>query len=125
MNTDEKRALINEFEKNRHLLGSIVAQKKQLTIQVEVMKKSLEELNNTTEKSVYKAVGNVLIPKSTSDMIKELKEKVESSELRLKTVDKQEESSLKKLNSLKSKIEGKEGKETEEVSEDKSDKKRK
>lgn len=126
MNQDEQRALIMEFERNRQLLGSVAAQKQQMSIQLEIMKASLEELEKTSEKTVYKAVGNVLIPKNTDEMKKEIKEKSASTDLKLKTVEKQEESILKKLNSLKSKIEGTEGKDSKESdSEDKDDKKEK
>jgi len=123
MNQEEKRALIMEFEKNRQMLAGVAQQKHQLSVQLEVMKLSVEELDKTTEKQVYKAVGNVLIPKSTEEMKKELQEKIESTDLRVKTVEKQEESLLKKLNSIKSKVEGSEKEESED--EDKKDKKSK
>ena len=123
MNQEEKRALIMEFEKNRQLLGGVAQQKHQLAIQLEVMKASLEELEKTSEKQVFKAVGNVLIPKSTEEMKKDVKEKIETADLRMKTVEKQEESLLKKLNSIKSKVEGSEKEESED--DDKSAKKAK
>jgi prefoldin beta subunit len=80
---------------------------------------SLEEMNKTKEKTVYKVVGNVLFPKDSKEMEKELKEKKESTELRLKTVEKQEENIVKKLNSMRAKLEAemkgeKEKSETEE-----------
>ncbi len=125
MDQDEQRALIMEFERSRQLLGSIASQKQQISIQIEVMKASLEELEKTKEKSVYKAVGNVLIPKNTEEMKKEIKEKSESMDLRLKTVEKQEESILKKLNSLKTKIEGTEGKGSESSAPEEESKKEK
>jgi prefoldin beta subunit len=122
MNANEKRALIMDFERNRQLLGAVSQQKQQLSVQIEIMKASLEELSKTKEKQVYKAIGNLLVPKSVDEMKKETEERMGSYELRLKTVEKQEESLLKKLNGLKSKIEG-----TEESAEDddKKDKKSK
>jgi prefoldin beta subunit len=122
MNANEKRALIMDFERNRQILGAVSQQKQQLSVQIEIMKASLEELSKTKEKQVYKAIGNLLVPKSVDEMKKETEERMGSYELRLKTVEKQEESLLKKLNGLKSKIEG-----TEESAEDddKKDKKSK
>ncbi|MEK6959326.1 MAG: prefoldin subunit [archaeon] len=127
MNEEEQRAMLLDFERNRQMLGSITAQKQQLTIQLEVTKTSLDELKNTKEKSVYKIVGNILVPKSVTDMEKELKERQETIDLRLKTVEKQEETILKKLNAIRAKIEGpKEDEEEKESKEDKkSDKKKK
>lgn len=121
MSEEDKRTMIMEFERNRQLLVSVSSQKQQLAIQIEIMKASLEELSKTKETKVYKAVGNLLIPKSVEEMKKETEERKESFELKLKTVEKQEESLLKKLNSLKAKIEGNE--KEEENSEDKKDKK--
>jgi len=127
MNEEEQRAMLMDFERNRQMLASITAQKQQLTMQLEVTKTSLEELDNTKEKSVYKVVGNILVPKSVTDMQKELNERKETVDLRLKTVEKQEETILKKLNSIRSKLEGgkEDASEKEEKEDRKSDKKRK
>ena len=62
-----------------------------------------------------KIIGNIMISKTVEDMKKELKEQQESFELRVKTLDKQEETIMKKLNSIKSQVEGTpEKKETKE-----------
>ncbi|MFA5931353.1 MAG: prefoldin subunit [archaeon] len=126
MDEGEQRAMILEFEKNRQMLMGITQQKQQITMQLEMMTASLEELAKTKEKTVYKVVGNVLFQKDAKEMEKELKEKKDVYELRLKTVEKQEDTLVKKLNSIRAKIEG-----TEKDSvpanekEEKSDKKRK
>lgn len=106
MNEDEQRAMLLDFEKNRQMLGNVSMQKQQFSMQSEMINASLEELEKTKEKSVYKAVGNILISKSVEEMTKELKEKKESVDLRLKTLEKQEENLLKKLNAIRSKVEG-------------------
>jgi prefoldin beta subunit len=107
MNEEEKREMMMDFERSRQMLGGLSQQKQQMSIQVEVIKASLEELKETKEKTVMKIIGNILVSKSVADMSKELKEQQETFELRLKTIDKQEETLIKKLNSIKSKIEGK------------------
>ncbi len=126
MDEGEQRAMILEFEKNRQMLGSINAQKQQVTYQLEMVDASLEELAKTKEKTVFKVVGNVLFPKDAKEMEKELKDKKESTDLRLKTLVKQEEVLLKKLNNARAKLEVqmKGGQEASE-SEEKTDKKRK
>jgi prefoldin beta subunit len=106
MDEQEQRAAIMEFEKNRQILGNISAQKQQVSFQLEMLKSSLEEMSKNKEKNVYKVVGNVLFLKDAKEMKEELEERRESTDLRLKTIEKQEESIIKKLNSLKTKIEG-------------------
>jgi len=97
--------MILDFERNRQLLASLSSQKQQISLQLEIIDASLEEMGKTKEKTVYKVIGNVLFPKDTKEMEKELKEKRESTDLRLKTFQKQEENLLKKLNSTRAKLE--------------------
>jgi len=106
MNEEDQRALVMDFERNRQLLGTISSQKQQLSVQNEVIMASLEELKGTKEKTVLKVVGNILVQKSVADMKKELEEQKETTGLKLKTVEKQEETIIKKLNSIKAKVEG-------------------
>ena len=106
MNEDEQRALVMDFERNRQMLSTISSQKQQLSVQSEVISASLDELKETKEKSVLKVVGNILVQKSVADMKKELADQKESTDLKVKTLEKQEESIIKKLNSIKAKVEG-------------------
>lgn len=124
MNEEEQRAMILDFERNRQMLLSISQQKQHTAVQLEMINASLEELAKTKEKNVYKVVGNVLFLKDAKEMTSELKEKKESFDLRMKTVEKQEDLLLKKLNSIKAKIEGEEKKDSdEETKEEKNEKK--
>ena len=125
MNEEEKRGMILEFERDRQMLMGVSQQKQQMSMQLEMINASLEEIAKTKEKTVYKVVGNVLFQKDTKEMEKELKEKKEIFELRMKTVEKQEENLIKKLNSIRSKVEGSEKAESEENEEAKNDKKKK
>ncbi len=99
------QAKLAEFERNRAQLLNISAQKQQMQLQSLTMKQALDELTKTKEKKVYKAVGNILIQAETTKVKKELQEKKESIDLRLKTIQKQEDSLINKLNKLKSQIE--------------------
>lgn len=127
MNEEEQRAAILEFERNRQMLGGVSSQKQQVSMQLEMIGASLEELSKNKDKTVYKVVGNVLFPKEAKEMEKELKEKKESVDLRLKTLEKQEENLLKKLKGLQSKLEAemKGEKEKQAGSENATDKKKK
>jgi prefoldin beta subunit len=122
MDESEQRAMILDFEKNRQMLGGITSQKQQVTYQLEMLDSSLEELNKTKEKTVYKIVGNILFQKDTADMKKEITEKRESTDLRLKTLAKQEEVVLKKLNTTRAKLEAQMKGEKEDVKDSKDSK---
>ena len=102
---EPNQAKIAEFERNRAQLLNVSAQRQQLQVQGMTIKQALEDLEKTKEKKLFKAVGNILIQTDTGKVKKELKEKKESVELRLKTVQKQEESLVNKLNKIKSEIE--------------------
>ena len=123
MNESEQRATIMEFEKNRQMLGNISMQKQQMQMQLEIYKASLEELKNTKETTVMKVVGNLIVNKDKKEMEKEIKDKTESLELRVKTLEKQEDMTVKKLNVLKSQIEGTNQENTEDKAEKKKSKK--
>lgn len=102
---EEIQETIGEFERGRMQLMSINAQKQQLQLQSSAMKATLEELAKTKEKKVYKAVGNILFLSDTDKVKKELAEQKEFVELKLKTVQKQEDALIEKMNRLKAKIE--------------------
>ncbi len=102
---EEKEAKIREFEQGRAQLFNVSGQKQQMQLQSGAMKQALDELAKTKEKRVYKAVGNILIQSDTSKVKKELKEKKDALDLRIKTLQKQEDSLVNKLNKLKSQIE--------------------
>jgi prefoldin beta subunit len=102
---EDIQAKAMEFERNRNQLMNVSAQKQQLQMQGGALANALEELEKTKEKKVFKAVGNILIQTDVSSTKKEMQEKKESVELRVKTLQKQEDSLVNKLNKLKSEIE--------------------
>lgn len=107
MDQQELQETLVEFERGRNQLAGISAQKQQVQLQVEGITETLAELNESKEKTVFKAVGSVLLSKNIADVKKELADQKESLELRLKTVAKQESLLVDKLNKIKSKLEGK------------------
>lgn len=112
-----------EFEKSRQQLASVSAQKQQLQLQGQAIQQAIEELGKTKEKKVFKAVGNILFPSETSKAKEELEDKKESVDLRLKAVQKQEESLVNRLNKLKSQLEKAQQEEPEQVTENDSNQK--
>ena len=101
----ELNNMIQEFEKSRAQLASIENQNQSLKIQSQVINEALVELKETKEEKVYKAVGNILILSDAKKVKDGLEKQKETLELRLKTMKKQEDAAIDKLNKLKSEIE--------------------
>jgi len=95
-----------QFEQSRNQLLNVSGQKQQFQTQSLTLEKALEELEKTTEKKVYKAVGNILILSDTQETKKELEETKETLDLRIKTLQKQEDVLVQKLNKIRAQIEG-------------------
>lgn len=102
---EDMQQQIAEFERNRAQLLNISAQKQQLQLQSTLIAQSIEELEKTKEKKVFKAVGNIMVQVEVEKTKKELAEKKESLDLRAKSLQKHEESLVNRLNKLKSEIE--------------------
>lgn len=113
---------IVEFEKNRNQLMSLSTQKQQLQMQLSVLEKSLEELGKTSEKKVYKAVGAILLLSDVDEVKKDLSSQKETTDLRIKSFQKQEDVLMEKLNKLKHSIESASGKPAEGTKETKKSK---
>ena len=99
------REMVMEFEKQRQSLLNISMQKQQLQASVNGITKTLEELDNSKEEKVYKAIGNIMILREKKEVKIELEELKETQSLHMKTMEKQEKSLVEKLNTLKTQIE--------------------
>ncbi len=97
--------LIAQFRIGRQQLLNIGNQKQQLLAQSNTLGAAIDELKETKQKKVFKAVGNILIEKDVGKVKKELQEAKESIDLRIKTLQKQEDSLINKLNKIKAKLE--------------------
>ena len=80
---------VNQLQLLQQNMQTIVAQKQQIEEQLSELNSATTELK-TTEKA-YKIVGKIMIAASPEDMSKELQEKKEFAEVRLKNFTKQEE----------------------------------
>ncbi|MBI5553546.1 MAG: prefoldin subunit [Candidatus Diapherotrites archaeon] len=103
---NETNQLVNEFERNRNQLMMLNSQKQQLQMQSAGFEMAIEELSASKEKTVFKGIGNILIPKDRTETLSDLKKQKETSDLKIKTIEKQEKMLTDKLNSLKTQIEG-------------------
>ena len=79
---------INKLQMIEQNLQQILSQRQQVQGQIVEIGSALEELEKTED--AYKIVGNIMVKVSKEDLNKDLKEKKERTELRIKTFEKQE-----------------------------------
>ncbi|MBM3229796.1 prefoldin subunit beta [Candidatus Parvarchaeota archaeon] len=95
---------VREFQQLQRTLQTVVAQKQQLTFQIEEIKLAAQSVNSATG-MLFKAAGGLLIQISPEFAKKELSEKQESFELRLTMLGKQEKQLSEKAAGLKATLE--------------------
>ena len=96
---DEKIGQLQMYEQS---LQNILMQKQQFQSQLSEIDSALKEMESSTE--TYRIVGNIMVLTKKEDLQKELEEKNSSVKLRIKTIEKQEESIREKAQSLQSEI---------------------
>jgi len=92
----DKIGRLQLLEQNLQQLGQ---QKQQLQSQLFEVESALKEVGTTTE--AFKIIGNIMVQADPPTLAKELQQKKEMAELRVKTVDKQEEQIREKAESLR------------------------
>lgn len=93
---------INQLQLLQQNIQTILAQKQQIQSQLVEFESALTEIGKT-EKS-YKILGNVMVAVSRDDISKELNEKKEVAEVRLKNFIKQEERLKSNLEQLQKEV---------------------
>ena len=101
--TQEKIQELQAYEQN---LQGLLMQKQAFQMELTETENALSEISNSKE-DIFKLIGNIMIKTSKEDLEKELAEKKKLLELRLKSIDKQENLMSEKLNSLRQDIVGK------------------
>ncbi|ADD08932.1 prefoldin subunit beta [Candidatus Aciduliprofundum boonei] len=93
---------LEQAQKLQGELEVIVAQRYQLEVSLKEVEKSLEELEKVGDDApIYKHVGSILVrAKSKDEVKKELEEKKEMLELRIKAVQRQQELLQKKYEEI-------------------------
>ena len=96
---------LNQFQQVQQQAQAVTVQKQNLDIQIQETKKALEELEKTdSDAEVFKSAGNLLIKVPRDEVYEETKEKIETLELRQKTMARQEERVMKKLEEMQDSI---------------------
>lgn len=100
--TEQKIAQLQLLEQN---LQGFLMQKQQFQVQLTEVESALEEIKNTDES--FKIVGNIMVKAKKEELEKDLKEKKEMLELRIKTIEKQEKNIKEKAETIQKEVLGK------------------
>jgi prefoldin beta subunit len=101
MDAEEKIQQLQVLEQS---LQALLMQKQNLQIQLMEAESALSELK--TAKTAYKIVGNIMISAEREILEKEISDKKETNELRLKAVEKQERTIREKAQKLQEEVLG-------------------
>ncbi|HIK02736.1 TPA: prefoldin subunit beta [archaeon] len=100
--TQQKIRQFQELQQQARILST---QKFQFDAQKNEMKNSLEELEKAETTEVYKAIGQIIIKSEKPKLISEIKERLETLDLRMKAIEKQEKKTVDKLHELQGQLE--------------------
>ncbi len=94
-----------EYENLRQQLQINTAQKQNLQLQYNELKKTLGEVEKTPDgEELYELVGQILVKRDKKTVLEELKDKVDIIEFRLKSIDKSLSSDTQKLQELQKEL---------------------
>lgn len=97
--TEEK---INQLQLYEQSMQNFLVQRQQFQAQLLEIESALKEIEGTKE--VYKIVGNIMVSSNKEDIKKELSSKKDMFELRIKSLEKQENQIKEKAKKLQSEI---------------------
>ncbi len=98
-NTEKKLQQLQIMEQN---LQNLQAQRQGLQLQISEMDSALEELGKT--KKAYKIISTIMVASEIPELKKDLESKKEVIELRIKTLEKQENSTREKATALQGEV---------------------
>jgi prefoldin beta subunit len=94
---------IQEMQILEQTLQNMLLQKKAFQMELSETNSALEEINNSGE-DVFRIIGQLMVKSDKKKMLDELANKEKILNLRLKTIDKQENSMMERLDGLKQEI---------------------
>jgi len=101
---EETKKKIQELQMLEQNMQQFLMQKQAFSMELDEVNLCLDELNGK-EEEIFKIIGNKIIIKTTKEKIeKELNHKKELIDLRLKTMDKQEQEFLNKTEALREEV---------------------
>jgi prefoldin beta subunit len=92
---------LQRLQNLQNTLQQLLVQKQRVEMEMVESDKALETLKQVTSDSkVYKSVGAVLVERPKEDVVKELKDRKEFLEMRVKIIIKQEEKTREKMTTI-------------------------
>ena len=101
----ETQEILIELQTFQQQTQTVLIQKESLNIQNMEIDRALEELKKTTNEDAYKAVGPILVKSTKKDLEKDLIERKETIDLRLKSLQKQEDRLKEKMKQTQERFE--------------------
>lgn len=99
------QALLGQLESYQQQLQLVIQQKQKVQVDLNDAKKALEEIEKVEENTpIYKTVGTLIVKTSKDKAVEELKEKIETLEVRLNALNRQEQKLNEKIKELTQKI---------------------
>jgi prefoldin beta subunit len=103
MERQELEKLTREYQMVQEQLQSLAMQREQFASQKEEQKEAMEQVEKATGK-VFLAIGGAIVETTKAEALKNLKERQDSTELRLSLVGKQHDEFAKKERSMRDEI---------------------
>lgn len=104
MTSKEVEQLLGQAQLYQQQIQAIMTQKGAFSMEINEIKKALEELEKSKEGSAYKISGPILIKSNVKTLKKDLKDKLDFLNLKLKNIEKQEAMLKGKIGGLKDKL---------------------
>lgn len=98
----ETESKIGQLQLYEQSLNNFLMQKQQIQVQLTEIESALKELKDA--KTAYKIVGNVMVDAQKEELEKDLKQKKEMIQLRIKTIENQERQIREKAEVLQTEI---------------------
>ncbi len=97
--------MIAQLQQTQQQLQMVITQKVQLENSLKELENAIQEVEKVDEGTpIFKTVGTILVKASKDEVLKELKEKKETFEIRIKTLERQESKLKERLQELQKKI---------------------
>lgn len=100
--TEKDKEKIRQLQLSEQSLQSLLLQKQVFQTQLSEIMTALEELEGSTEH--YKIIGNIMVKAEKEKLKNDLLSKKELSELRIRSIEKQEDEIKKRMAKLQSEI---------------------
>lgn len=104
MNENVDQEKIQQLQLTEQSLQNLLMQKQQFQAQINDIDSAVGELSSTKES--YKIIGTVMVKKDSEEIKKELEEKRKIVELRIKSLEKQEDTIRQKAKKLQEEVLG-------------------